>query len=626
MRQSGMVLAASVALLAAPTLGHEAGQTDWSGGGGVPGPVTDWDDVFEYSTDVHWGWNDGELRLTPDPTGHEVAELFMSASCVHATDMDGDGDLDVLAAGYYQDEVAWFEYAGSPDSTWTKHVIASLNGARSVDPGDLDGDGDVDVAAASPVEDLIMVYVNDGGASSWSAVEVDWMDGKEATSVDFADVDGDGDADLLGSWEFEDALFWYENEGGTTFSVTRHTIDADFNAPYCILGVDMDDDGDVDVLSTSYYGTHPDFLDHYAWWSNDDGSGGSWTKHVIDGCADYDGAASACAADIDGDGDMDVVGHTDWMQDDTHVLWFENDGTGDSFETRVIDSTFVGASGDRSIICGDLDMDGDVDVVAGSHLSGRQLAWWSNSSGDGERWHKHVIEQGFGAYGIDMTDLDGDGSPEVLAGSWSSGYPYDGAIAWWEMSYDEEGELRSSVLDTEMAPGWGTLEWTADLPPGARVSVEVRASDQHSQMGDWTEVAASGEDISQYVPDGLRYFQYRLLLSTVDPDVTPVFGELSLQWDEQSGSGGGARSPGLTVGPVPAGAEVWLRLSTAAAGPVSVAVYDTSGRLVDRMDPGVLQAGEHVMSWSPGGTGSSIFLLLVRSQAGTETRKLVFLR
>ena len=76
------------------------------------------------------------------------------ARSVYATDVDGDGDMDVLSASYSDDKIAWYENDGS--GSFTEHVIStSADKAFSVYAVDVDGDGDMDVLSASYGDDKI---------------------------------------------------------------------------------------------------------------------------------------------------------------------------------------------------------------------------------------------------------------------------------------------------------------------------------------------------------------------------------------------------------------------------------------------------------------------------------------
>ena len=79
------------------------------------------------------------------------------ATSVYATDLDGDGDADVLSASLYDDKIAWYENLGG-GSFGTQQVISTAMGATSVYATDLDGDGDADVLSASMYDDKIVWY------------------------------------------------------------------------------------------------------------------------------------------------------------------------------------------------------------------------------------------------------------------------------------------------------------------------------------------------------------------------------------------------------------------------------------------------------------------------------------
>ena len=82
-----------------------------------------------------------------------------SARSVFAVDLDGDGDIDVLSASFNDDKIAWYENTDGLGSFRPQQVIsATADGARSVFAADLDGDGNTDVLSASVDSDKIAWY------------------------------------------------------------------------------------------------------------------------------------------------------------------------------------------------------------------------------------------------------------------------------------------------------------------------------------------------------------------------------------------------------------------------------------------------------------------------------------
>ena len=160
-------------------------------------------------------------------------------------------------------------------------------------------------------------------ASLWvqSSVILDWNwrtriitdEAETASSVFAIDVDSDGDIDVLSSSEDDNTVAWYENMAGDGREFLRHTITTEAMSPQRVVAIDLDADGDVDALSASLGD------DNVAWYENIDGGGKHWTTHTIFSGAK--GANGLHATDVDGDGDVDVFATS---ENDQTVAWFEN--------------------------------------------------------------------------------------------------------------------------------------------------------------------------------------------------------------------------------------------------------------------------------------------------------------
>ncbi len=94
-------------------------------------------------------------------TERVISTAANGAISVFATDMDGDGDIDVLSASFNDDKIAWYDSDGGSPPTFTERVISTAaNRAFSVFATDVDGDGDIDVLSASANDDKIAWYEN----------------------------------------------------------------------------------------------------------------------------------------------------------------------------------------------------------------------------------------------------------------------------------------------------------------------------------------------------------------------------------------------------------------------------------------------------------------------------------
>ncbi|MCL4207616.1 MAG: VCBS repeat-containing protein, partial [Pirellulaceae bacterium] len=286
-------------------------------------------------------------------------------------------------------------------------ISYAANGAESVFAADVDGDGDMDVLSASAVDNTIAWYENDG--SQGFTRHVISATAEEALSVFAVDVDGDGDIDVLSASSDvmvgTKKIAWYENDG--TQSFTERVISTAVPGASSVFAADLDGDGDMDVLSTSKSDNR------IAWYENNGSQG--FTQRTISTAAVT--AQSVYAADVDGDGDMDVLAAS---RGDNTIAWYENNGS-QSFTERIITTS---ASVANSVFAADVDSDGDMDVLSASY-GDDTIAWYENNGS--QSFTKRVISTTADfAWSVYAADMDGDGDTDVLSASNN-----DSKIAWY---------------------------------------------------------------------------------------------------------------------------------------------------------------------------------------------------
>jgi len=292
-------------------------------------------------------------------------------------DVDGDGDLDVVIVKNLQGHVIWFENRGTPAALWQRHLVTTnLPGAYDVDLGDFDRDGDLDVAASSwRLGNQFAWFENNGtpAEGEWKKHMIE-KDVAETRTMRVGDFDGDGDLDLLGTGRKSNEVTWFENRSPAK-------------------GLDA---GPV-----------------------------TWAKHLID-------AASKCPAhgnpaDMDGDGDLDVVmalgfyyrpGSNDpassQKQEENQVVWYENSGrpAEGPWKKHVIGPRYDDAF---EAVAGDLDGDGDIDVAATSWRNPGRLAWFENPGNPRGEWTRHLLKTNWrSANQLILADLNGDGRLDIV--------------------------------------------------------------------------------------------------------------------------------------------------------------------------------------------------------------------
>lgn len=304
-------------------------------------------------------------------------------------DVDGDGDSDVVIVKNLRGDLLWFENSGTPTDgqLWKRHVITTdLPGAYDVALADFDKDGDLDVAGSSWVlGNQFAWFENDGtpAKGEWKKHMIE-KDIAETRTMRAADFDGDGDVDLLGTARQAHEVIWYENElAKGTVSWKKHHIDNKSLCPAHGNPADMDGDGDLDVVMALGFFYRPDSKDPSAskkaednqilWYENNGKpTEGVWKKHVIG--PRFDDAFEAVAADLDGDGDVDVAA-TSW-RNPGRVAWFENQGDPKKKWTRhILKDNWKSAN---QVIIADLNGDGKPDIAACAEHGSYELRWWRN--------------------------------------------------------------------------------------------------------------------------------------------------------------------------------------------------------------------------------------------------------
>lgn len=228
------------------------------------------------------------------------------------------------------------------------------------------------------------------------------------------DLDKDGDIDILGAAAEDFDILWWRNDGGTPPVFTRIIIDESFFGAGAIYAADINGDSFTDILAGAKTG------DQVAWWVNSGENSVEWTKHIIR--SEYNFPHEVYAEDIDLDGDMDVLAASS-LQDEI-TLWYNEGGNPVEWTEQTIAMGFTQA---KSVHAGDFNNDGFPDVV-GASLLNNQIIWWENDGNYPINWTAHEVTSSFaGAHRVQALDLDQDSLIDILGTGW-----YANQIAWWK--------------------------------------------------------------------------------------------------------------------------------------------------------------------------------------------------
>ena len=295
-------------------------------------------------------------------------------------DINRDGWLDIVIVKNLYGHLLWFENPGpqrAMKQLWPRHVLTTrLPGAYTVALADFDDDGDLDVAASSWVlGNQYAWFENDG-----TPADTEWKKHfietgvAETRCLRVADFDGDGDPDLFATAPKAGVVMWYENVGGSQEERwKKHPIDRVSRAMHGDP-VDMDGDGDVDVVMAAGMPSYMDNgLSHHLYWYENSGQPAQegWTRHVIS--STWRDAFEALGADLDSDGDIDVVA-TSW-RDPGRLAWFENIGDSQVWKEHLLKQNWRSAN---KPIVADLNGDGRLDIAAVAEHTSYELRWWRN--------------------------------------------------------------------------------------------------------------------------------------------------------------------------------------------------------------------------------------------------------
>ena len=594
-------------------IADSATQTDWSCGSGVTGPVTDWGNEFYTDTDIECYLSPSNILLRKTialiPLEHTVDGDFNGAHSVYASDVNGDGYTDVLGAGYLCNDITWWENLDGLGTSWTEHTVCGYFAAtRTVYSADINGDGYMDVLGAALAANDITWWENvDGSGTIWTEHIVDGDFGG-AISVYSADINGDGYMDVLGAALAANDITWWENVDGSGTIWTEHTVEGDFDSAMSVHCADVNGDGFMDVLGAS------GGADDITWWENVDGSGTSWTEHIVNG--DFDGAMSVYSADVNGDGNMDVLGAAATASD---ITWWENvDGSGTSWTEHTVNGDFDGAI---SVYSADVNADGFMDVLGAANTDD-DITWWENIDGSGATWTEHIVDGDFaGSRSVHSADVNGDGYMDVLGAAVTAD-----DITWWDLSeYLPDGSLESTVLDVQESPDWQTIDWTSTELAGTSVALQVRASANSSSMGAWSDTLTAPCTLEGILSDEDNYFQYRVILNSTDSLLSPVFHDVTVDWQLFTGTEEESEIEISTfalygASPNPVVGTAVLGFSLPADSRVELTVFDLTGRTVHALSEEFC-SGIHEVPVNDLACG--VYLVRLTSGELTETRHFV---
>jgi len=331
------------------------------------------------------------------------------------TDIDGDGQVDIVACDLMASlngqptRLGWWENGTEPpaadDLTFWSTSVGTLTGAWGVDLADFNGDGRLDVAAAGygsgSGDGKIGWWRNPGGIElPWTRAYTETFDksrgvtayaaGRSQPHIQVSSNANTGEVrDFYSSdWNWNSPHQWTRLSG--------------LDDTYMSVVADLNNDGILDVVGAS--AENNDIL-----WARSNASSGVWAQLKIeDNCA---GARAVCTGDIDGDGDLDVAAA---CQNENRIYWWKNNNDGATWTKQSVPVFFAGAT---DIECADINNDGEVEMIAASP-GWWAIAWFKPNASIGNSDTMGWVTDTFtDVQHIEVADIDRDGDLDVAATS-----------------------------------------------------------------------------------------------------------------------------------------------------------------------------------------------------------------
>lgn len=412
---------------------HKAGDIDGDGDNDV---VT----FFENGTtrQIHWYDNiDGLGTFANRQVLFDLPSISGSSNSdvkgLELVDVDGDNLLDVVTFESRRAGMSWYKNLGNTVFDTEQIISDQVPNISSFTVDDIDNDGALDILCTDYTLNEYAWFKNQSGLGDFGEKQRISSYAYFVNHVDYGDIDGDGDLDLVSSSHGDNKIAWYDNFNGLGyFAKQQQLISSTTDGARDVFALDMDGDTDTDVLVSAYLDASTN--EYQLIWFENDGTGVFINEHIFESTTEA--ILRIQHADVDGDGDQDII----CGQEDSVLALYKNNGDG-SFAPKTIFSE-SGFSYLLSLQVTDIDGDADIDVLAS--YNGNEIIWHEND-GSGNLESKHIIiDEMHYPSSIFATDVDGDTDMDVLFVN-----QYAGEIGYF-LNEDGQGSFGAPIVTSSL--------------------------------------------------------------------------------------------------------------------------------------------------------------------------------
>jgi hypothetical protein len=532
-------------------------------------------------------------------------------------DVDGDGDLDLMS-GANDGNFFYFRNTGTASTpafaapVTNPFGLEDIGGGSNSDLIDVDGDGDLDFISGSGSGNFFYAN-NNAGAGNEPNFTVAFplisnpfglTDIGNRSNTSLVDLDNDGDLDLM-SGEYSGRFFYFENIGTASAPAFADSIinpfgltDIGFRSNLDLI--DLDGDGDLDLMSGEYYGNF------YYFQNTGTASAPAFAAAVVNpfGLSDIGDRSNSNLVDLDNDGDLDLISGT---SNTFSLFYFENTGTATApaFASSVENPfglTNIGTINKTEFV--DIDNDGDLDAMTGER-DGDFYYFRNTGSATAPQFSVRLlnpfglINSGSGYNTPTIVDIDGDGNLDLLSGG------TDGNFYFYKNVTCEIRPLSLNLITN-------TPESSANSNDGAVTITATGGNGPVNIVWDngQTGAAASSLTTGNYI------------VTLTDENDCEFSQTIFVDNTENPNSINSVALNSLNVYPNPSNGFVTVNLKTTEATNIDFRIVNTVGAtLLQETAESVI--GNFTQTFNLSNLGNGIYFLQINDGKGATTKKII---